>query len=460
LSFSKISFNIIAMDYSIFKAYDIRGVYPSQIDEDAVYRIAQAYVKLINPKTVALGRDVRTSGDSLWEAAKRGLADHGVNVVDIGVISTDMLYFAVAHYGYDGGITISASHNPAEYNGMKLVRAGAFPISGDSGIQDIKKFVEENYAYKAVTPGQVVVNDITPEYLNKCLSFIDQTKLKHFTVVANAMFGPALQNVRKMKLPITLKMLNETLDGTFPKGPPDPMQEGNRLETVQKIRSEKSDFGVAWDGDADRFFLFDENGRFIPGYYLTAFLGEYFASKNPGSKIICDTRLTWAVTDGVARAGGVPLVNRAGHSFIKERMRREDAVFAGEMSGHFYFKDYFYCDNGLIPFLVVLEIMSQKEGNFHLSELFDSYFRLYPISGEINTKLPSQDQVQGILDKIQGAYPDAQIDKTDGLTVEYHDWRANIRGSNTEPMIRMNVEAKTPKMVDQKVEEILKIVRG
>jgi phosphomannomutase len=447
------------MDQSIFKAYDIRGIYPSQIDEDAVYRIAQAYAKLVNPKIVALGRDVRKSGDKLWEAAKQGLVDHGVNVVDIGIISTDMLYFGVAHYSYDGGITISASHNPGDYNGMKLVRAGALPISGDSGIQDIKQSVLEGYSHKSETPEEVLVKDITTEYLEKCLSFIDQTKLKHFTVVANAMFGPALQNVIKMKLPITLKMINENLDGSFPKGPPDPMQESNRMETVQMIKHEKPDFGVAWDGDADRFFLFDENGRWIPGYYLTAFLGEHFASRNPGGKVICDTRLTWAVTDGVSQAGGLPLINKAGHSFIKERMRRENAVFAGEMSGHYYFKDYFYCDNGLIPFLVILEKLSEMGDGGKVSSLFDKYFNLYPISGEINTRLESQSMVQEILDRIQGQYMDAQVDKTDGLTIEYHDWRANIRGSNTEPMIRVNVEAKNHKLLNQKTEEILGLIR-
>jgi phosphomannomutase len=448
------------MDQSIFKAYDIRGVYPSEIDEDAVYRIAQAYAKLVNPKTVALGRDVRISGNSLWEAAKRGLTDHGVDVVDIGIISTDMLYFAVAHYGYDGGITISASHNPPEYNGMKLVRAGAFPISGDSGIQDIRKLAMDGYSHKVPAAGAVTAKDIAPEYLNKCLSFIDQNKLRHFTIVANAMFGPALQNVIRMKLPVTLKMINENLDGTFPKGPPDPMQESNRLETVQRIQNEKPDFGVAWDGDADRFFLFDENGRYIPGYYLTAFFGEHFARKNPGAKIICDPRLTWAIIDGVSKAGGVPLINKSGHSFIKERMRREDAVFAGEMSGHFYFKDYFHCDNGLIPFLLILEILSGMGEAARISQVFDRYFQLYPISGEINTKLPSQDQVQKILDRLQSNYADAQIDKTDGLTVEYHDWRANIRGSNTEPVIRLNIEAKTEKMVQEKTDEVIKLIRA
>lgn len=447
------------MEQTIFKAYDIRGIYPDQIDEKIVYKIAQAYASIVKPKTVALGRDVRTSGPSLWEAAKNGLIDHGVDVVDIGMISTDMLYFGVAHYKYDGGITISASHNPAEYNGMKLVRADAVPISGDTGIQDIRQLVESGYQHKADKPGEVIQKDITQEYLETCLKFIDASKIKPFHVVANAMFGPALQNVMKMNLPIKLKMLNEIPDGTFPKGQPDPMQEGNRLETIQLIQNEKADFGVAWDGDADRFFLFDENGRFIPGYYLTAFFGEYFARKHPGSKIIYDPRLTWATMDFVASAGGVALVNKAGHSFIKERMRKEGAVFAGEMSGHYYFKEYYYCDNGLIPFLLILEILSQAEAGVKVSSLFDKFFNLYPISGEINTKLASQDQVIGKLDKVQGHYPDAQMDKTDGLTIEYHDWRANVRGSNTEPLIRVNVEAKNHKLLDQKTKELIELIR-
>lgn len=447
------------MDSTIFKAYDIRGVYPEQIDEETVYKIAQAYASLVNPKTVALGRDVRTSGESLWVAARNGLIDHGVDVVDIGVISTDMLYFGVAHYKYDGGITISASHNPAEYNGMKMVRANAVPISGDTGIQDIRKLVEGGYNQKADKSGELSQKDITDEYLATCLKFIDMSKVKPYKVVANAMFGPALQNVIKMNLPIELKMLNEIPDGTFPKGQPDPMQEGNRLETTQLIQNEHADFGVAWDGDADRFFLFDESGRFIPGYYLTAFFGEYFARKHHGSKIIYDPRLTWATVDAVSKGGGVPVVNKAGHSFIKERMRKEGAVFAGEMSGHYYFKDYYYCDNGLIPFLLFLEILSQQPEGTKVSELFDRFFQLYPISGEINTKLNSQEEVNGKLDKIQGHYQDAQLDKTDGLTIEYHDWRANIRGSNTEPLIRVNVEANNKDLVDEKVKEIIDLIR-
>lgn len=448
------------MDSTIFKAYDIRGIYPEQINAQAVYKIAQAYAKLVGPKKVALGRDVRTSGPELWDAACRGLTDHGVDVVDIGVISTDMLYFAVANYGYDGGITISASHNPAEYNGMKLTRAGAVPISGDTGIQDIRQMVEAEYVHKSEIPGQVETLDITPEYLAKCLSFVDVSKLKKFKVVTNAMFGPALQNVQQMNLPLDLVMLNEKLDGSFPKGQPDPMQEANRLETVQAIESNRPDFGVAWDGDADRFFLFDENGRYIPGYYLTAFFGEYFANKHAGAKIIYDPRLTWATIDAVSQAGGVPLVNKAGHSFIKERMRKEGAVFAGEMSGHYYFKDYFYCDNGLIPFLLMLEILSDQPDGTTVSQLFDKYFEHYPISGEINTRLAGPDQAQMVMHKLQVRYADAQVDTTDGLTLEYHDWRANVRGSNTEPMIRLNVEAKTDQLLKEKTEEVLRLIRG
>jgi phosphomannomutase len=446
------------MDYSIFKAYDIRGIYPTQIDEDAAYKIAQAYAKFINPKAVALGRDVRTSGQKLWEAAKQGLVDHGVNVVDIGVISTDMMYFAVGNYGYDGGITISASHNPAEYNGMKLVREGAIPISGDTGIQTMREIVEQGYAYKMEKPGHVTKKDIAQEYIFKCLSFVDLTKIKPFRIVANSMFGPAVQNVMKMKLQGEIIPLNEELDGSFPKGQPDPLQEQNRKETVDAVVREKADLGVAWDGDADRFFIFDENGRFIPGYYITAMLGKYFSTKHPGAKIICDPRVTWAVLDDVSSAGGVPLINKSGHSFIKERMRKEDAMFGGEMSGHFYFRDYYYCDNGLIPFLLLLEIISSSGKK--VSELFDRYFTLYPISGEINIPVKEQEAIKPVLQKFEMRYHNAaKVEKVDGLSVEYPDWRANVRASNTEPVIRLNVEANNHKLLDEKIAEVMEIIK-
>lgn len=444
-------------DPTIFKAYDIRGIYPTEINEDVVYQIAQAYAKFFNPKTVALGRDVRLSGPALWEAAKQGLVDHGVDVIDIGVVSTDMMYFAVANYGFDGGITISASHNPREYNGMKLVRKGAIPISGDSGIMDLKKLVLGGYKFKAEAPGSAEAKDIQADYLAKCLSVIDKTKLKPLKVVANAMFGPALQNVLQMNLPIELILMNETPDGSFPKGAPDPLLPENRTETTEMIKSTRADLGVAWDADADRFFLFDETGRFIPGYYLTAFLGRYFAQKHSGAKVIFDPRATWAVIDLVSSAKGSPVMNKAGHSFIKERMRAEDAVFGGEMSGHFYFKDFFYCDNGLIPFLLLLEIISASGKK--VSELFQPLFDQYWTSGELNSELKSLDLAAPILQRIQDRYADAQFNSVDGLSVEYPDWRANIRGSNTQALLRLNVEAKSEELLQQKTQELLDLIK-
>jgi phosphomannomutase len=444
-------------DESIFKAYDIRGVYPDQIDEEAAYKIAQAYAKLFEPKAVVLGRDVRLSGPALWEAAKNGFIDHGVDVVDIGVITTDMMYFAVANYGYDGGITISASHNPKEYNGMKLVRAGALPISGDTGINDIKKLAMDGYGFQAPIKGELKHREIQDEYVEKCLTFIDKTKIKPFKVVANAMFGCALQNVIKMNLPINLVLMNETPDGNFPKGQPDPLQGQNQIETVEIIKKEKPDFGVAWDADADRFFLFDENGRFIPGYYITAFLAKHIILKHPGQTVICDPRLNWAVHEKVIQAGGQVIVNKVGHSFIKERMRKNKVIFAGEMSGHYYFRDFFYCDNGLIPFLMLLQIFSETEKK--VSDLFGAYFFRYPISGEINTKLPDQSMVAPILQKIEDRYKDAKIEKIDGLSIEYDAWRANIRSSNTEPLIRLNVEAKDDGTLKAKTDELLAMIR-
>ncbi len=441
----------------IFKAYDVRGIYPQEINEDAVYKIAQAYAKLFKPEAVVLGRDVRLSGPTLWEAAKNGLIDHGVDVVDIGVVSTDMMYFAVANYGYDGGMTISASHNPKEYNGIKFVRKNAVPVSGDSGIMDMKELVLKDYSYKAKRLGDLKHRDIQQDYLDKCLSFIDRGKIKPFKIVANAMFGPALQNVAKMKLPVKFTLLNDKPDGNFPKGQPDPSLPENQTETSEAVIKNKADFGVAWDADADRFFLYDEKGRAIPGYYLVAFLTKHYLKLHKGAKVISDPRLIWATTEKAAKYGGHALINKVGHSFIKERMRKEDAIFAGENSGHFYFRDFFYCDNGLIPFLVMLEIFSTTEKK--VSTLFDAFFFRHPISGELNQKLSDQDQVKAILKKIEKQYSDARIEKIDGLSIEYDSWRANIRSSNTEPMIRLNVEALDDGTLKKKTEELLNLIR-
>jgi len=451
-----IKYTVTMINEAIFKAYDIRGIYPGELNEDIVYKITQAYAKLVQPKRIVLGRDVRLSGPSLWKAAAQGLTDHGVDVIDIGVITTDMMYFATAAYpDADGGITISASHNPREYNGLKLMRKGAVSISGDTGIKDIKKSVLEGYIYKAEKPGHVEQREIVDDYLKKCSSMFDISAVKPLKVVANGMFGPIIKIVRKLQLPVTLVTLNEEPDGSFPKGPPDPLLKENQTETSELIKTSKADLGVAWDGDADRFFLFDENGRWIPGYYITAFLGADFARKFPGAKIIHDPRLTWATEEMVKAAGGAPLENKVGHSFLKERMRKEDAVFAGEMSGHYYFRDFYYADNGLIPFLLILEIISKSEKK--TSEIFEPYFSEYFISGEINTKLGIDRRPDEILAELEKKYGDAKIEHMDGLSVEYPNWRANIRSSNTEPLLRLNVEGKSQAVVDEKTEEILSV---
>lgn len=445
------------IDESIFRAYDIRGVYPSQINGEIAYKIGQAYAKLIGSKTVVIGRDVRTAGPVLFESLSRGLIDHGVNVIDIGVITTDMYYFAVAEYKFDGGIMISASHNPSEFNGFKMVKHNAMPISGDNGIPEIKELVLSGYRFQSKNKGVIKKQDVRDDYIKKCLSFIDKSKIKPLKAVVNAMFGPVYQNIIQSDLPIKLIPLNEIPDGTFPKGAPDPYLEENRRETSEFIRKSKADLGAAWDADADRFFLFDENGRYIPGYYLTAFLGCYFAKKQPESKIIYEPRAIWATIEEVEQKGGIPILNKVGHSFIKERMRSEDALFAGEGSGHYYFKDFYYADNGLIPFLILLEIISVSGKK--VSEIFNRYFEKYYISEEINTELKSFDAAQSIFKVIESKYADAKLDHTDGVSIEYPAWRANIRFSNTQPLIRLNVEAKSKEILEQKTQELLYLIR-
>ncbi|MBX4205444.1 MAG: phosphomannomutase/phosphoglucomutase [Candidatus Doudnabacteria bacterium] len=447
------------IDQSIFKAYDIRGIYPTQLNEELAYGIAQAYCKFLNPKTVALGFDVRISSPSLFEAAKQGLLDHGVNVIDIGMISTDMLYFAVANFGYDGGIIISASHNPKEYNGLKLTREKAIPISGDTGILDIKDSVAAGYEYKAMEPGKVTSKNITEYYIQKCLSFVDVSKIKPLKVVANAMFGTALANVAHMKLPIQLTELNENPNGNFPKGQPDPLQKQNQQETIELVKKEHPDFGVAWDADADRCFFFDENGRFIYPYYVSALFSEYFCQKEPGAVVVHDIRLKWAIEDKVKAAGGRTVAIKAGRAYFNPEMIKQNAMFASETSGHYYFRDFFSSDNGLIPFLLMLQIVSQSGKK--VSELFDEYFENYPVSGEVNTKAADQSQVAPLLENIEKHFAinkDFLIDKTDGVSIETKQWRANVRGSNTEPLIRLNVEARSLKDLEQGTEEVLRFI--
>lgn len=448
----------MTIDQSIFKAYDFRGIYPKQLNEKIVYKIAQAYAKFLKPKQVALGRDVRLSSPSLWRAAAKGLTDAGVDVIDIGQISTDMYYFAVGFYGYDGGICITGSHNPKEYNGMKFVRQNAIAISSDTGLLEIKKMVLKGIKIAAPQKGKIVKKNIWNDYIKFILKFIEPKKIKPLKVVINANFGLAGKVVQLLTkdMPLEIIKLNCQPNGNFPKGRPDPLIAENRTETAQKVKEEKADLAAAWDADADRCFFADEKGNFFEGYFITTLLAKYFLQKQPGSKIIFDPRLIWATLDTVKKYGGLPLINKVGHAFIKDRMRKEDALFAGEMSAHYYFKDFFYADCGMIPFLIVLQILSEKGENF--SQIMRPWTCKYFVSGEINSEVADQ---KAVLKKAQVKYGNGKIEKIDGLSVEYDRmWRFNLRSSHTEPLIRLNVEAKDKKLCQQKTEELLRLIRG
>lgn len=448
----------MAINSEIFKGYDVRGIYPKEIDENIVYKIAQAYVKVFNPaRAIVLGKDVRISSPSLWQAAAKGITDAGCDVIDIDTISTDMLYFAVAYYDYGGGITISASHNPKEYNGMKFVRENSVAVSADTGIMDMKEEVLKNEQIIEPEKGEVSKKDILDDYVKHCLSFVDVKAIKPLKIVANANFGMAGIALKKMlaDLPIEIVPLNFEPDGNFPKGRPDPMIPENRKETTELIKSSGANLGVAWDADADRCFIFDENGEVVDGYYLTAILTKILLSKNKsGEKIIYEPRLSWAVKDAIAEFGGIPIYNKVGHAFIKDRMRRDNILFAGEITGHFYFRDNFFCDNGMIPLLIILETLSRDGAK--ISDLAKPYREKYFISGEINTKVKDPDK---IINTVMKKYSDGTVDLIDGVGVEYKEWRFNLRKSNTEPLIRLNIEAKSQELVDEKVKELTKLIK-
>lgn len=449
----------MAINSEIFKAYDVRGLYPAEINEETVYKIAQAYVNVFKPKgAIVLGKDVRLSSPSLWQSAAKGLTDAGIDVIDIGTISTDMLYFSVAKYGYAGGMTISASHNPKEYNGIKFVREKAIAISGDTGIMDMRDQALKNEQIMEPDKGEITKKEILADYAKHCLSFIDSKTIKPMKIVASANFGMAGVAVNKILefLPIEIVPLDFEPNGNFPKGRPDPSIPERRLETEELVRNEKVDLGVAWDADADRCFIFDENGDFVDGYYLTAILAQIMLERfgKESKKIIYDPRLTWAIEDTVKKFKGKALVNKPGHAFIKDRMRKEDALFAGETSGHYYFRDNFYCDNGMIPLLLILQELSVK--GIKMSDLANPYRKKYFISGEVNTTVKDPDVV---LKNAEEKYSEGTIERIDGVSVEYADWRFNLRKSNTEPLIRLNVEAKSQALVDEKVKELLGLIK-
>ena len=447
------------MDLSnCFKAYDVRGRIPDELNPESVYAVGRAYAEWLSPRRVAVGRDIRLSSEELAGALIRGLTDSGVHVMDIGQCGTEGVYFATFSQRLDGGIMVTASHNPPDYNGMKFVRSQSKPISGDTGLQEIRKLAEAGQFTASSKRGMVERFDIMPSYRDHLLSYVDRDKLEKIRIVSNPGNGGAGAVVEMLAedLPFEIVKLHHEPDGTFPHGVPNPMLEQNRAVTAETVLREKADIGIAFDGDFDRCFFFDEQGRFIEGYYIVGLLASVFLDRHKGGRIVHDPRLTWNTLEIVAEHGGKPVLCKSGHAFIKEKMRDVDAVYGGEMSAHHYFRDFAYCDSGIIPWLVMGQLLS--ETGKPLSKLVGERMKRFPASGEINRKITDQ---KGAIAAVKARYvPDADsVDYTDGLSVEYRQWRFNLRSSNTEPLVRLNVESRGDEAVMQdKTAEILALV--
>ena len=434
------------MTLTCFKAYDIRGKLGEELNEDIAYRIGRACAQHLNAKRIAVGADVRLSSESLKRALANGLMDGGADVIDLGMTGTEEVYFAAFHLDVDGGIEVTASHNPMDYNGMKLVARGARPISGDSGLKTIQALAEANQFPATATRGKLSLCSILDPFVLHLLSYIDATAIKPLKLVVNAGNGAAGHVIdaletrfKQLGIPINFIKVHHRADGTFPNGIPNPLLPENRAATAEAVRAHQADMGIAWDGDFDRCFLFDERGEFIEGYYIVGLLAEAFLIKHPGEKIIHDPRLTWNTVDIVRRTGGVPIQSKTGHAFIKERMRAENAIYGGEMSAHHYFRDFAYCDSGMIPWLLVAELLCRSGKK--LSQLVSERIDAYPCSGEINYHVRDVPQtIERVLRHYQAQC--LTFDRTDGVSVEFPDWRFNLRGSNTEPLLRLNVETR------------------
>ncbi len=443
-----------------FKAYDVRGQIPNQLNEDVAYRIGNATAKFLGAKRIVLGRDIRLSSGELADAVARGVAEAGAEVLDIGLGGTEMVYFATAHLDADGGIMVTASHNPADYNGLKIVREEARPVSADSGLEDIRKLAESDDRATAAKPGKRSTVDIFDAYIDHIAGYVDIDSLKPLKLVVNpgnGGAGIALAGLKE-KLPFEFVNLNYRPDGTFPNGIPNPMILENQAVTSNAVLEHKADMGIAWDGDFDRCFLFDENGVFIEGYYIVGMLAESILARNPGGKIVHDPRMTWNTLDIVERAGGEAVKSKSGHSFIKEKMREVDGVYGGEMSAHHYFRDFSYADSGMIPWLLAAELLCTSGKS--LSQLVGERMAMYPASGEINRKV---DDAGATLQKLHGHYAaDAlDVDDTDGYSFEFPQWRFNIRMSNTEPVVRLNVETRGDMaLLEAKTAEVLAILES
>lgn len=446
-------------ELSCFKAYDVRGRIPDQINEDIAYRIGRAYAEVIQPKKVIVGHDIRLSSPQLSQALANGLMDAGVDVYDIGLSGTEEVYFATFHHQMDGGIAVTASHNPKDYNGMKFVREQSKPISGDTGLLDIKALAEKNqFAEKSAVRGQLHTLEIAKSYPAHLLGYVDLGTLKPLKLVVNAGNGGAGKVIDWLEplLPVEFIKVHHQPDGNFPNGVPNPLLEENRQPTIDAVIQHKADFGIAWDGDFDRCFFFDEKGNFIEGYYIVGLLAEAFLRKSPGEAIVHDPRLTWNTIDIVESLGGKAVQSKTGHAFIKERMRKENAIYGGEMSAHHYFRDFAYCDSGMIPWLLVAGLVSQT--GKPLSQLVEERMAAYPCSGEINRTIADANKA---LAEIRSRYAaDAlSVDETDGVSIAFADWRFSVRMSNTEPVVRLNVESRGDvALMQQKTAELLALL--
>jgi phosphomannomutase len=448
----------MSLNISCFKAYDVRGQIPNELNGDVAYRIGNATAEFLGGGRIVVGRDMRHSSEELSNEVVRGLTEAGVEVLDIGLCGTEMVYFATSHMKADGGIMITASHNPADYNGLKLVREEAKPISADSGLAEIREFAERDSRLSADSAGQRREVDVFDAYIQHILGYVDTGALKPLKLVMNAGNGCAGIGVDGLEphLPFQLIKMHNNPDGDFPNGIPNPMLLENQAETADAVVAHKADMGIAWDGDFDRCFLFDENGGFIEGYYIVGLLAESFLKKQPGAKIIHDPRLTWNTLDIVAAGGGVAVQSKSGHSFIKETMREVDGAYGGEMSAHHYFRDFSYADSGMIPWLLVAELVSTTGKS--LSQLISERQALYPASGEINRKVPDADETLALLKATYGEAANS-VDDVDGYSFEFDEWRFNIRKSNTEPVVRLNVESRADvALMQRKTDEVLSLI--
>ena len=454
-------------ELTCFKAYDIRGQLGTELDEDIAYRIGRAYAEFLKPKNVVLGGDVRLTSEPLKLALSNGIRDAGSDVIDIGMVGTEQVYFATSHLKAGGGIEVTASHNPIDYNGMKPIRENSKPISSDTGLLEIKKLAEENAFSKVDTSkrGAYEQVSILDDYLEHLCSYVDLKEIKPIKLVMNAgngAAGPVVDAIEsyfsEKDLPITIIKVNNEPDGNFPNGIPNPILHENRASTINAVLDNKADMGIAWDGDFDRCFLIDEKGQFIEGYYIVGLLAEAFLLKNPGSKIVHDPRLTWNTIDIVSNNGGQAIQSKTGHAFIKERMRLEDAVYGGEMSAHHYFKDFFYCDSGMIPWLLVMELISTSRKP--LSELVEKMMTSYPSPGEINRSI---DDPAAAIGRVRSYFENDAllVDEIDGVSMEFSDWRFNLRMSNTEPLVRLNLETRGDEaLLKQREEQILQLLEN